>query len=110
MNMKVEDEIDNPDLFNGSLDDLRRSINRHERSGKAGQYLRPKGSNTLEIEEKMIEIKFGQEKSDDRANAIAKAVGLPEMDSNEGNKKAQNLNKKKDNNCEMEMRSMGLFE
>ena len=34
MNMKVEeqDEMENPDLFNGSLDDLRRSINRHEQS------------------------------------------------------------------------------
>lgn len=32
MNMKVEeqDEIENPDLFDGSLDALRRSINRHE--------------------------------------------------------------------------------
>ena len=42
MNMKVEeqDEIENPDLFDGSLDELRRSINRHERSAKEAHLFR----------------------------------------------------------------------
>lgn len=41
MNMKVEeqDEMENPDLFDGSLDELRRSINRHERSAKEARGL-----------------------------------------------------------------------
>ena len=60
MNMKVEeqDEIENPDLFDGSLDALRRSINRHEQSASGRQFFKQKGS-TLEIEEKMIEIRVG---------------------------------------------------
>ena len=42
MNMKVEeqDEIENPDLFDGSLDELRRSINRHEQSAKEANMFR----------------------------------------------------------------------
>eukprot|EP00353_Schmidingerella_taraikaensis_P013727 CAMPEP_0185594346 /NCGR_PEP_ID=MMETSP0434-20130131/74514_1 /TAXON_ID=626734 ORGANISM="Favella taraikaensis, Strain Fe Narragansett Bay" /NCGR_SAMPLE_ID=MMETSP0434 /ASSEMBLY_ACC=CAM_ASM_000379 /LENGTH=89 /DNA_ID=CAMNT_0028221595 /DNA_START=375 /DNA_END=644 /DNA_ORIENTATION=+ len=85
--MKVEeqDEIENPDLFDGSLDALRRSINRHEQSGSGAQYFKQKGS-TLEIEEKMIEIKVGTVKPENQADALAN-VGLPAMDSFEGNKK-----------------------
>ena len=35
----------------------------------------------------MIEIKVGPIKPEDRAEALAMAVGLPDMDSREGNKK-----------------------
>lgn len=38
----------------------------------------------------MIEIKVGKVKPEDKADALAMAVGLPDMDSREGNKKVVN--------------------
>ena len=72
--------------------------------------MRQKGNNTLEIEEKLTEIKFGKEKKDNNASAITNEIGLPQMDSHEGSKKDLFVKKKKEDNCDMEMRSMGLFE
>ena len=64
MNMKVEeqDEMENPDLFDGSLKDLRSSINRHERSERSpflNKKHRDKGR--LDIDDRIIDIDVGAE-------------------------------------------------
>ena len=65
----------------------------------------------MEIEDKMIEIRVGPVKPEDRAEALAMAVGLPDMSSREGNKKVVNNDSSGQNKDIGEAgRSMGLFE
>ena len=61
----------------------------------------------------MIEIRVGPVKPEERAEALAMAVGLPDMDSREGNKKVVKQNgsgKNQDLGGENAGRAMGLFE
>lgn len=114
MNMKVEeqDEIDNPDLYDGSSNFLKGTINRHEQSEKSPFRKR---RSTHEIENKHINIDVGGQKNyktsfdaDD-----GQVIGMPEIDSREGDRiiPDKRQDKKKmplENN--LEEKNLGLFE
>jgi len=86
MNMKVEeqDEMEDPDLFDGSSNYLKGTINRHEKSEKS-PFMQIKRS-THEIENKLIEINVGGNNIKTLDDNDGEVIGMPEMDSHEGDR------------------------